>query len=78
MPTLACLAGPPAEGFSDTLTHRLYGVSAVSNTIYLEVAEPLAHRRESALEAGLALLLPLLVLIPVSLLRLVDCPAFPS
>ena len=58
----------PAEGFSDTLTHRLYGVSAVSNTIYLEVAEPLAHRRESALEAGLALLLPLLVLIPVSLL----------
>ncbi|HAC29933.1 MAG TPA: two-component sensor histidine kinase, partial [Marinobacter hydrocarbonoclasticus] len=57
----------PAEGFSDTLTHRLYGVSAVSNTIYLEVAEPLAHRRESALEAGLALLMPLMVLIPVSL-----------
>lgn len=58
----------PREGFSDTATHRLYGVSAVSNTIFLEVAEPLAHRRESALEAGLALLMPLLVLIPVSLL----------
>jgi two-component system OmpR family sensor kinase len=58
----------PKEGFSYTPTHRLYGVSAVSNTIFLEVAEPLAHRRESALEAGLALLLPLLVLIPVSLL----------
>ena len=58
----------PAEGFSDTLTHRLYGVSAVSNTIYLEVAEPLAHRRESALEAGLALLLPLLARMQKSIL----------
>lgn len=58
----------PREGFSDTPTHRLYGVSAVSETIYLEIAEPLAHRREAALEAGLALLLPLMVLIPVSLL----------
>jgi two-component system OmpR family sensor kinase len=58
----------PREGFSNTPTHRLYGASAVSNTIYLEVAEPLAHRRKSALEAGLALLMPLVVLIPVSLL----------
>ena len=58
----------PKEGFSNTSTHRLYGASAVSNTIYLEVAEPLAHRRDSALEAGLALLMPLMVLIPVSLL----------
>jgi len=58
----------PREGFSNTSTHRLYGASAVSNTIYLEVAEPLAHRREAAMEAGLALLMPLIVLIPVSLL----------
>ena len=58
----------PKEGFSSTPTHRLYGVSAVSNTIFLEVAEPLAHRRESALEAGLALLMPLMVLVPVSLM----------
>jgi len=58
----------PREGFSNTSTHRLYGASAVSNTIYLEVAEPLAHRRKSALEAGLALLMPLVFLIPVSLL----------
>ena len=58
----------PKQGFSNTSTHRLYGASAVSNTIYLEVAEPLAHRRESALEAGVALLMPLMVLIPVSLL----------
>lgn len=58
----------PREGFSTTPTHRLYGASAVSNTLYLEVAEPLAHRREAALEAGVALLLPLILLIPISLL----------
>lgn len=56
------------EGFSNTSTHRIYGASAVSDTIYIEVAEPLAHRREAALEAGLALLMPLVILIPVSLL----------
>lgn len=58
----------PREGFSNTETHRLYGASAVSDTLYLEVAEPLAHRREAALEAGLALLMPLILLIPISLL----------
>lgn len=58
----------PREGFSNTSTHRIYGVSAVSDTIYLEVAEPLDHRRQAALEAGLALLMPLIFLIPVSLL----------
>lgn len=61
--------GPlPREGFASTSTHRIYGAAAVSDTIFLEVAEPLAHRREAALEAGLALLMPLLLLIPVSLL----------
>ncbi|MBE02866.1 MAG: two-component sensor histidine kinase [Euryarchaeota archaeon] len=60
-------AALPREGFTDTPTHRIYGASAVSDTIYIEVAEPLAHRREAALEAGLALLAPLFILIPVSL-----------
>jgi len=61
--------GPsPRKGFSDTQTHRIYGASAVSDTIFLEIAEPLAHRREAALEAGLALLIPLVFLIPLSLL----------
>ncbi|WP_404367497.1 ATP-binding protein [Marinobacter sp.] len=58
----------PQEGFSNTPTHRIYGASAVSDTVYIEVAEPLAHRRESALEAGLALLVPLIILIPISLM----------
>lgn len=58
----------PLEGFSNTSTHRIYGASAVSGTLFIEVAEPLTHRHEAALEAGLALLLPLILLIPISLL----------
>lgn len=58
----------PREGFSETATHRFYGASAVSETIYIEVAEPLAHRRGAVLETMLALLTPLLLLVPVSLL----------
>ncbi|SHM00697.1 ATP-binding protein [Vreelandella subglaciescola] len=57
----------PREGFSDTLTHRIYGESAISGTLYIEVAEPLDHRREAVLDTSLALLLPLIFLIPISL-----------
>ncbi|WP_018402729.1 ATP-binding protein [Marinobacter gelidimuriae] len=57
----------PREGFSQTLTHRIYGESAISETLYIEVAEPLAHRRVAVLETSLALLLPLIFLIPISL-----------
>lgn len=58
----------PIEGFSSTATHRLYGASALSGTLFMQIAEPLAHRREAAWEAGAALLLPLLFLIPVTVL----------
>jgi two-component system OmpR family sensor kinase len=39
----------------------------VQGTIAVTVAEPLTHRRQAALEVSLALALPLLVLIPVSI-----------
>ncbi|WP_460135356.1 sensor histidine kinase [Pseudomonas sp. S1_E04] len=58
----------PAEGFSTTGKYRLYGASALRNTLFIEIAEPLAHRREAAREAVCALLIPLLALIPISLL----------
>jgi two-component system OmpR family sensor kinase len=58
----------PMEGFTTTDKYRLYAVSALRETVFIEVAEPLAHRREAAQEALLALLLPLLILIPISLL----------
>lgn len=56
------------QGFSSTSTHRLYGAGALQNTLLLQIAEPLAHRREAAWNAIVALLLPLLLLIPLSLL----------
>lgn len=57
----------PAEGFSTTEKYRLYGASALRESVFIEIAEPLDHRREAAREALLALLLPLLALIPISL-----------
>jgi two-component system OmpR family sensor kinase len=57
----------PIQGYATTATHRLYGASALSETVFLQIAEPLAHRREAAWKAAIALLLPLLFLIPVSL-----------
>jgi len=64
----AVFAEQPRTGFFDTATHRIFGESAISNTLFIEIAEPLAHRREAAFESGIALLLPLMLLIPVSLI----------
>ncbi|CAI8987898.1 sensor histidine kinase [Pseudomonas serboccidentalis] len=58
----------PSEGFTTTEKYRLYGASALRGTLFIEIAEPLGHRREAAREALFALLLPLLALIPISLL----------
>ncbi len=58
----------PVTGFHSSATHRFYGSSAVSNTLFIEVAEPLAHRRKAAFEAAAALVLPLAFLVPLSLL----------
>ncbi|NWN90578.1 two-component sensor histidine kinase [Marinobacter adhaerens] len=58
----------PQEGFTDTPTHRIYGEGAISDTLFIEVAEPLDHRREAILDTTLALLTPLIPLIPISLI----------
>lgn len=58
----------PSLGFHETATHRLYGEAAISKTIFIEVAEPLAHRREATLESVAALFLPLLIFGPLSLI----------
>ncbi|MBD3764446.1 MAG: benzoate/H(+) symporter BenE family transporter [Rhodobacterales bacterium] len=52
---------PPFEdrGFSQTATHRLYSESALSDSIRLTVAEPLAHRASVARELQMGLGLPL-------------------
>lgn len=58
----------PRMGLRSTATHRLYGISAVSDTIFIEVAEPLATRRQALWKAVLLLQLPLVFLIPLSLI----------
>ncbi len=64
----ASVFGPPStSGFETTGTHRLYGASALSDTLFIQIAEPLAHRRKAAMEATIALLLPLLLLVPASM-----------
>ena len=55
-------------GFETTPTHRIYTETAMRGTIAIMVAEPLAHRRKAAFEASAALALPLLGLVPASLL----------
>ncbi|WP_048305656.1 HAMP domain-containing sensor histidine kinase [Halomonas sp. PR-M31] len=57
----------PEMGLRSTATHRLYGISAVSDTFFIEVAEPLTYRRRATREMLAMLLLPLAVLVPLSL-----------
>jgi two-component system OmpR family sensor kinase len=59
---------PLTPGFHDAAAHRVFTVAAVSGTIVLQVADPLAHRAEAMREGLLALLLPILALIPLAVL----------
>jgi two-component system OmpR family sensor kinase len=58
---------PLVVGFSDTPTQRIYTAASADGSLYVQVADPLEHRSEAIIEGGLALLLPLLVLIPASI-----------
>ncbi len=57
-------------GFRQTATHRLYNEDALQGSIRITIAEPLAHRRQVARQTQLALGLPLLVILPVTLLAI--------
>jgi two-component system OmpR family sensor kinase len=61
---------PPWDGtgFRQTATHRLFGEEALRGTVRITVAEPLEHRTAVAREIQMGLGLPLLVLIPLTLL----------
>jgi len=61
---------PLAPGFADTATHRVYTDAAVSGTLFLQVADPLDHRREAVAESVASLFLPLALLIPASVLAI--------
>jgi two-component system OmpR family sensor kinase len=57
-------------GFRQTATHRLYSEEALQGTIRITVAEPLAHRAAVAREIRMGLGLPLLIVIPATLLAI--------
>ena len=64
---LSVFPAQPQLGLRSSASHRLYGISAVSGSIIIEVAEPLVFRQQARWQAITLLLLPLIVLIPLSL-----------
>ncbi|MBB3945407.1 two-component system OmpR family sensor kinase [Rhizobium skierniewicense] len=62
---------PVTSGFADTPTHRIYTVGNADGSLYLQVADAFANRREAIVEAGTALVLFLLFLIPASIVAVV-------
>ncbi|MDI7861684.1 sensor histidine kinase [Rhizobiaceae bacterium n13] len=65
--TAKAFDAPLQRGFHDTREYRVYTAAAVSGTIFIQVADPRWHRREATVEGGMALLLPLLILLPASI-----------
>lgn len=57
-------------GFHQTDTHRLYQEEAVQGTVILTIAEPLQHRRQVWREVALSLGLPLIFVLPLSVLSI--------
>ena len=64
-------AAPLKTGFFDTDELRIYTEGAVSNTAFIQVAEPLSHRFDALRDGALTLLAPLLLLIPLSALAII-------
>lgn len=56
------------DGFHQTDVFRFYQESAVRGTITLTIAEPMAHRQSVSRELAMGLGLPLLAVIPLSIL----------
>jgi two-component system OmpR family sensor kinase len=57
-------------GFHQTASHRIYNDEAVQGSIRISVAEPLTHRAAALRDIALGLGLPLLAVIPASLLAI--------
>lgn len=55
------------KGFTSSDTYRFYGASAIQNTLFINVAEPLKQREEAIIKMLGALTWPLIILIPLCL-----------
>ena len=58
---------PLRHGFWNGEDLRIYTIATVSNTVFIQVADSLAHRREATLESALTLLVPILLLLPIGM-----------
>jgi two-component system OmpR family sensor kinase len=58
---------PLKPGFWSGGDHRIFTISTVSDTLFVQVADSLAHRREATLESALTLLLPIVLLLPLGM-----------
>jgi two-component system OmpR family sensor kinase len=60
-------AAPLSPGFWSGDDRRIFTIATVSDTLFVQVADSLAHRREATLESALTLLLPILLLLPLGM-----------
>ncbi|WP_429817853.1 sensor histidine kinase [Ensifer sp. B1-9] len=67
----APFAVPLEVGFSQTATHRIYTAGTTDGSLFVQVADAFDHRTEALFEGGTALFLPLLVLIPTSIIAII-------
>lgn len=58
---------PLQSGFWSGEDHRIFTIATVSDSLFVQVADSLAHRREATLESALTLLLPILLLLPLGM-----------
>lgn len=58
-------------GFSETSSQRIFTVISPDGNYFLQVADAFANRREAIVEAGSALVLPVLILIPASIIAVI-------
>ena len=54
------------HGFAEAGPWRVYTEGTISDSLFIQVAEPLAHRHEALWESAANLLLPLLLLLPLA------------
>jgi len=58
---------PLTPGFWSGDDRRIFTIATISDTLFIQVADSLAHRREATLESALTLLLPILLLLPLGM-----------
>jgi two-component system, OmpR family, sensor kinase len=63
-------SAPLTPGFWSDESRRIFTVSAVSGSLFVQVADSLDHRREAAIEGLTALLLPIFILLPISIVAI--------